>query len=389
MYTAKANRNIIKLRPSDSIAMMEKARQLKAKGFDIISLAGGEPDFDTPNPVIEAGIKAIRDGLTHYTAGRGILPLRERIAQKLVEENGISCSAENILVTPGGKYAISIAISSFINPGDEVIILNPSWVSYAPMVEMAGGIPVNLPLSFHNNYLITEDLLEHYVSDRTRMMILNTPNNPTGRVLNEKEALSIRKFINRHDILLISDEVYEKIIFDDRVHISMAKYNDINDKVITVNSFSKCIAMTGWRIGYICAEKQVVDTIYLAYQHALTCISEFSQYAAIVALDCKDEMEMMRRSYEHRRNLVISRFQEIPGMNCLLPEGAFYAWCRIDKNEMTAPEICEYLLNEAQVVTVNGHAYGPGSEKCVRMCFATAEEDLDKAIRRIRQVISG
>lgn len=378
------NSYLLQLKASASIAMMDRARQLKAQGYNVISLAGGEPDFDTPTPIMEAGIRAIRDGRTHYTTGRGILTLRERIAQKLNEENSIVCGPDSILVTPGGKYAIYLCVFCCINPGDEVMILDPSWVSYAPMVEMVGGKPVKVPLSFCNNYSITDDLLERYCTSRTRILILNTPNNPTGRVLTAEESDAIRTFMNTHrDVLLIADEVYEKIIFDGRKHISMGSLGEIADRVITVNSFSKSAAMTGWRIGYLCASKSLVDAIYLCYQHTLTCISEFSQIAAVTALDCHKEMEQMRESYARRRDMLILGLQQIPQATCLLPEGAFYAWCRFDKDGMDSDAICEYLLEKAQVVCVSGNAYGLGSERCVRMCFASADRDIQDAVKRI------
>lgn len=387
MEAEHINSNILRLKPSASIAMMDKARALKSQGYDVISLAGGEPDFDTPAPVAEAGIRAIRDGRTHYTAGRGILRLREAIARKLTQENGVACDAENILVTPGGKYAISLTISTLINPGDAVMILDPSWVSYAPIVEIAGGVPVSVPLSLTDNYAITEALLERYFTPRVRILILNTPNNPTGRVLTTAEAQAVETFLLRHDILLISDEVYEKILYDGRTHISMGSFPRIAKKVVTVNSFSKCAAMTGWRVGYLCAEKSLVDAVYLSYQHTLTCVSEFSQIAAIAALDCLDEMERMRQIYAYRRDLLIGKLREIPGITCVIPEGAFYAWCRIERNNMSSTEICAYLLEQAQVVAVDGFAYGLSSEKCVRMSFAASECDLLAAAERIKNAI--
>lgn len=381
------NQNIKGLGPSASIAMMDKARAMKAQGIDVISLSGGEPDFETPAPIVEACFKAIRDGRTHYTMGRGILPLRERICRKLLEENSINCSPDQILVTPGGKYAILLAINTFVNPGDEVMILDPSWVSYAPIVEMCGAVPVKIPLSFADNYTIHREALEAAVSSKTRILILNSPNNPTGRVLTEQEAADIAAFLQERDILLISDEVYEKIIYDGRKHISLGSYPEIADQVITINSFSKSVAMTGWRIGYLCAAPNLVNAIYLYYQHAVTCISEFSQIAAITALDCTAEMEQMRQSYERRRAMLCEGIADIPGVTCLTPEGAFYAWAKIEKDGMDDKQICEYLLDKARIVTVAGSGYGLGSEHCLRMCFAAAEEEILESTRRLHAVL--
>ncbi len=381
------NRNVQRLSPSASIAMMDKARMLKAQGLNVISLAGGEPDFDTPTPIVEACYKAIRDGHTHYTMGRGILPLRERLCQKLSDENGISCTPEQVLITPGGKYAIFLAINTFLNPGDEVMILDPSWVSYAPIVEMAGGVPVKIPLSFEDNYTIRREVLEEAVTEKTRIVILNSPNNPTGRVLTLQEAAELEQFLLAHNILLISDEVYEEIIYDGRRHISLGSIPSIAEKVITVNSFSKCAAMTGWRVGYLCAAKELVSAMYLFYQHTLTCISEFSQIAAITALDCKAEMEQMRKSYEYRRSLLCDNLTLLPGVTCRMPEGAFYAWVKIEKDGMNDVQIAEHLLERAQIVTVAGSGYGLGSDSCVRMCFAASETELIEAVKRLRAVL--
>ena len=387
MTKFKVNQNMNGLKPSASIAMMDKARMLKAQGVNVISMAGGEPDFDTPAVIQEACFKAIRDGHTHYTMGRGIVPLRERICKKLQEENNISCTPDNVLVTPGGKYAIHLAMNSFVNPGDEVMILDPSWVSYSPLAIMCGAVPVNVPLSFEDNYTIRRETLEAHVTPKTKILILNSPNNPTGRVMTKEEADEIAAFLADHDILLISDEVYEKIIFDGRKHISLGSYPEIADKVITVNSFSKSVAMTGWRVGYLCAEKSLVNAIYLFYQHTLTCISEFSQIAAITALDCNAEMEMMRQSYERRRALLCDALADIPGVNCLKPEGAFYAWAKIEKDGMDDVQISEYLLDKARVVTVAGSGYGLGSECCVRMCFAISDEEIIEATKRLHAVL--
>ena len=382
------NKHFEKLKPSASIAMMDKARALKAQGVDIISLAGGEPDFDTPHAVTETAIRAIKDGKTHYTTGRGIMPLRERIARKMTEENNIPADAGNILVTPGGKFAIQLAVFSLINPGEEVMILDPSWVSYAPIVQMFGGIPVKVPLSFKDKYKISEDILNEYATDKTKIMIINTPCNPTGRVLTCDEADEIRKFLNKHnDIILISDEVYEKIIFDNHKHISMGSYEDIAKRVITINSFSKSVAMTGWRIGYICAASKLVDLMYLPYQHTLTCISEFSQLAAITALDCTKEMNEMLKSYQRRRSILVDGLNEIPKAQCLMPEGAFYAWLKFDIDGLDSDGISNYLLEKANVVSVSGKSYGLGSKQCVRMCFAASDDDLIGAVQRIKNAM--
>ncbi len=377
------NHDINMLGPSASLALMDKARSLKSAGGNIIGLAGGEPDCDTPAAAAYAGITGICKGYTHYTASRGITPLRERIVKKLREENHIDCGIGNILVTPGGKFSIYLALRTLLNPGDEALILDPSWVSYAPIVIASGGKPVGIALNFDDHYTITRQSLENHVTEKSKVLIVNSPNNPTGRVMTQKEADIICEFVKAHNLIVISDEIYEKIIFDGRTHISLASTEGMRDRVITINGFSKSAAMTGWRIGYLCADERIVNKIFMLYQHTMTCISEFSQQAATVALDLTDEVETMRLRYQDRRDKFIGALQQIPGVTCLMPEGAFYAWVKVDYKGMDAQQLCDYLLENAGVAAVPGDAYGKGGDNCIRMSFANALEDLMEAAKRI------
>ncbi len=379
------NKRLLSIESSASIALMDKARSMKAQGIDVISLAGGEPDFNTPEPVESAAIQAMLAGRTHYTTGRGIPALREKIAEKLETENHILC--RDVLVTPGCKYAICVALEALLNPGDEVLIPTPSWVSYDAMVRLAGGVPISVPLSFDDEYRISEKLLEKYVSSRTRIIIINTPNNPTGRVLSGEEASILSAFARRHDLFVIADEVYEKIIFDGREHISLGSYPELEGRVIVANGFSKFAAMTGWRVGYIAGPGEVIDMAYRIYQHTMTCISEFSQIAALTALDHPEETERMRRSYLERRDYWYKAMQGIPGVTLRRAEGAFYAWMRIEKDEMNSSEIAAFLLQKAGVVVVPGIAYGENTCSCVRASLATAMPDLIEAAKRIRTAL--
>ena len=382
------NRDIASLPPSASMVLMDKARSMKSNGIDVINLAGGEPDFDTPAPALLKGIQALTNGHTHYTAARGIPVLRNRLAKKLREENGIDCTADNILVTPGGKASIYIAVRTMINPGDEVLIPDPSWVSYGPIVLAASGVPVHIPLTFETGYAITEEILESCITPKTRVLIVNSPNNPTGRVMTQAEADAIAAVALRHDLMIISDEIYEKIIFDGRTHISLASNPAIADRVITVNGHSKCAAMTGWRLGYLAAPKEVTDQIFRLFQHIFTCLGEYVQEAGAVALDCTEAIEMMRRSYQDRRDSFIGALQQIPGVTCLMPEGAFYAWISIDYKGMDSAALADYLLEQAHVATVPGVAYGKECGQCIRLCFAAAPAELEEAAKRIRAALT-
>ena len=379
------NRNIDRMKPSASVQLMAKAKLMKKADPSIIDLAGGEPDFATPAKITEATIKSLTAGNTHYAVGPGIPELRQAIRNKLEQENGILCSADNIMVTPGGKNAIYLAIQALINPGEEVILLNPAWVTYEPAVIAAGGEPVCVDLDYRNGYEITEDKLEAACSDNSRLIIINYPNNPTGRILHAQEADVLEAFLLRHpDIYLLADEIYEAIVFDGKKSISMASRPAVRDRVITVNGFSKSVAMTGWRMGYLAAAEPVYKAIYKLYQHSLTCVNSFLQVGAIAAFSCQEEIEAMRKVYEYRRNLLVEALNAIPGVTFAAPEGAFYAWVRFEVPGMTAPQMSEYLLEEAKIVGVPGNAYGEKNGCYLRFSFATATEDLVEMATRIR-----
>ncbi len=369
--------------PSASLNLMAKVRDLKEKGEDIIGLAGGEPDFDTPDKIRFRGMQSIAEGNTHYAVGIGVLPLRERIAQKLREENGIECEASQIVVTPGGKYAIYLAVRALINSGEKVMILNPAWVSYAPIVQAAGGIPVHVTLKYEENYIITEELLENAYVEGTKLLILNYPNNPTGKILSESEADAIEAFVKRHSLYVISDEVYERIVYDGKKTISVGSRKEIADRVITVNGFSKSVAMTGWRLGYLCAPKDTMKPVSILHSHTVTGVCTFIQDAGIVALDCTDEIEAMRKVYEERRNTFIGALNRIPGVTAEYPEGAFYAWVKMEMDGMDSFQMAEYLLEKAGVVGVPGASYGSGGENCLRFSFANSMDELMEAVKRI------
>lgn len=383
------NKTLHTIPPSASLAIGEKAKALRAAGEDVITLATGEPDFDTPDAARLAGIRAIAEGRTHYTESRGIRPLREKIAHMLQTECGIACGADNILMAPGGKYAIYETICTLINPnaGEEVMILNPCWVSYAPIVMAAGGVPVGVSLAFADNYRINRDALEACVTERTRLLIINYPNNPTGCVLSREEAEILADFALAHDVLVLSDEVYGRIVYDNAENVSLASMERAADHVITINGFSKCAAMTGWRLGYLCGPKEIVDMVQMLNQHTISCLSDISMEAALAALDCRAEMDAMVDSYRRRRDFFVAGLNAIPGVVCHMPKGAFYAWAKIDLNGRDSQEVAAYLLEEAKVAVVPGDAYGLGGENCVRMSFATAEQDLREALRRMESAI--
>lgn len=383
------NNAIDNLKPSASIKYIEKAKIMKMNGEDVIGLSGGDPDFPTPKKICDAAYAGmVEKHNTHYTLGAGLPEFREKIAEKLRTENHINCTKDNILVTPGGKCAIYTAVRAVLNPGDEVLCPEPNWVSYEPIVSSAYGVPVSLGLSYENNYRISEQLLEEATTDKTRMIIVNYPCNPTGKILHEDEALEIVSYLKKHpDVLILSDEIYEKVIFDGHKHISLASFEEIADQVITINGFSKCAAMTGWRLGYACASQEVLGHIMKLWQHMMTCTSGFIQDGGMAALDCQEEMNEMCRIYQQRRDAFIDRLNEIPCVTCEKPEGTFYAWVKFDIPGMTSYEICDYLLDNAKVSGVPGDAYGKGGNGCMRFSFANSMEDLMEAADRIKAAL--
>lgn len=381
------NKYISQLKPSKSIVFMDKAKQLKAKDPSVISLAGGEPDFDTPQRIKDELFNQINQNFTHYTVGPGLPDLRKKIAKKLSEENGCNYLPEGIIVTPGGKFAIYLAVRSFVNEGDEVMYLEPGWVSYPSIIEASCAVPVPVRLAESNGFRITEELLEKHYSSKTKMLIINYPNNPTGKILTSEESNIIKRFMLRHpDLLVLSDEIYERIVYKDFKTISLASFPEIANRVLTVNGFSKSVAMTGWRIGYVASEPSLQKIMNKLFQHTLTCVSGFVQKAAIVALDCSEEIEEMRKRYEARRDTFISGLNAINGVSCEYPEGAFYAWVKFDIKGMNSEQVCEYILNEAKVVGVPGIAYGT-DDPFVRFSFAASDDDLKEAVKRIKKAV--
>lgn len=379
------NQYIEKIEDSKSLTLMQKASQLQEEGKNVINLTGGEPDFDTPAIIVDEAVRLLREGDTHYLVGQGLLELREKIAEYEEKENGISCKAENIIMTPGGKFGIFMSVVSLINAGDEVILLAPMWVSYAPIVKACGGVPIICELDFDDKYEIKKEKLEECISEKTKMIIINYPNNPTGKILSEKESGILFNLVKQHQIYLISDEIYNRITFDSKKSISMASYKEIFNRVITVNGFSKSAAMTGWRIGYIIAEKKIVDVMFKLYAHTITGLSPFVQRAALKVFECDLEIKKMRKEYERRRDYFIRELNKIKFLSCLTPEGAFYAWVKIQLPNITKSVELE-LLERIGVLGVPGSAYGIREKNYIRFSFACDMKTLEQAICRLERL---
>ena len=365
------NHRIESMKPSASMVLMARAKEMQKTDPTVIGLAGGEPDFATPDRISMAAIRSLTEGYTHYVVGPGLPELRQAIQKKLREENGLDYDVNCIMVTPGGKNAIYLAVQAILNEGDEVMVLDPAWVSYEPIIQAAGGVTVKVKLDYQQDYRITAEALEAVCTDKTRLIIINYPNNPTGRILHKDEADILEAFMLRHpQVYMLSDEVYEKLVYDGAKSISMGAYPSIHDRVATMNGFSKSAAMTGWRMGYLAAPKAIYDVAYKLYQHSLSCMSGFLQKGAVEAFSCEYETEQMRKTYAYRRDMFTGALNKIPGVRCLKPEGAFYAWVFFDIGGMDSTQMCEYLLENAGVVGTPGSGFGPSGEGYFRLTVA-------------------
>ena len=372
---------------SPTIAMNDKAKQLAADGHAVIGLAGGEPDFDTPAHIVEAGVRAIRDGETRYAApSKGITPLLEAIAEKTELDNGMRVNpATDIVVTPGGKQALFLALKAMLDPGDEVLIPAPYWVSYPSVTTMVGGVPVTVPTSSDDNYRLRLDHLREFVTPRTKAIIINSPSNPTGHILSSDEIEAVATLAAEADLYIISDEIYEKLSFDGRPVMSLASLPDIADRVLVINGLSKTYAMTGWRLGWLAGPTPVMGAAGMFNSQTATSAATFTQHAAVAALTGpQDCVEVMRKSYEERRNLMVSSFNSIDNMSCPDIEGAFYAFPKVDRTSKTSEEVANIILDEAVVVGVPGSAFGIHDDAHIRFSFAADIDLLREAVERIR-----
>lgn len=376
-----------------TIAMAKLSRELAAQGYDVISLSLGEPDFVTPEHIMQAAKEAMDKGFTFYTPVAGIPQLREAVCEKLKRENGLTYSPEQIVVSTGAKHAIMNVIMATINPGDEVIIPTPYWVSYSEMVKLMGGVPVFIHAGVEQNYKINATQLQAAITPKTKAFMFSSPCNPTGSVYSKQELAELVNVFAQHEhILVMSDEIYEHINFVGK-HESIAAFDVIKDRVVVVNGMSKGYAMTGWRIGYIAAPLEISKACEKIQGQYTSGTNVIAQHASVAALTgTQQPTEHMRLAYARRRDLVIKGLQEIEGLVCNTPEGAFYAFPDISrflgkqyagKTIHTATDLCLYLLNEVHVSMVTGEAFGAPS--CIRISYATSDEKLVEALKRIKK----
>ena len=381
---------------SATLAMSRISRELKAQGKDIISLSLGEPDFNTPQFIKDAAVVAMDKNFTTYSPVPGYDDLRESISTKFLRDNNLSYPKENIVVSTGAKQSIANVVLSLINPGDEVIIPAPYWVSYIEIVKMAEGVPVVIEASLENDFKITPEQFSNAITSKTKLFIFSTPCNPTGSVYskNELQGLAMVLKVNP-SVIAISDEIYEHINFIGK-HESLAQFNDISNQVVTVNGVSKAWAMTGWRLGYIGAPKIIADACNKIQGQFTSGTCSITQKATISAMNADPSiLKEMVQAFHSRRDLVIKKLREMPGVVCNVPEGAFYVFPDVsyffgssynDYKINSAQDLCMYLLAEGQIALVSGEGFG--SPNCIRISYAASEETLSEAMRRMKETLS-
>jgi len=379
-----------KVQASATLALSEKVKELKRAGQDVISLSLGEPDFLTPEHVRNYAKQALDEGYTFYPDSAGLIELREAIAHKFQHDNRINVDPKkNVVVTVGGKEAIYLAMMATVNPGDEVIVPNPCWVSYVPCIELAGGKPVYLPLKAKEDFRLSAERLENAITNKTKMIIINSPNNPSGTIINRSDLETIADLAKRKKFLVVSDELYEKIIFDGEKHVSIASLDGMEDFTITVNGFSKALAMTGWRLGYLAAPTKIAERLVALHGHIVTGACSFIQRAAALAMrDPRTEKSIteMAAEYLKRRNFVVNELSKMT--DCVRPKGTFYAFPDISKYGLSSEKFSLQLLERAKVAVVPGDSFGPSGEGFVRLSFATSMENLEKAFSRMKTAIA-
>ena len=386
------SRKALQVSASPTLAIDAKFKAMKAEGIDVIGFGCGEPDFDTPDNIKAAAIKAIEEGQTKYTPASGTLALKQAICDKLKRDNGLDYKPSNIVVSNGAKHSLLNAFNAIINPGDEIIVPAPYWVSYTEMIKMADGVPVIIETKEEDDFKFTAQQLRDAITPKTKALVLNSPSNPTGMLYGEAELREIAEIAVENDIFVVADEIYEKLIYDGKEHVSIASFNDeIKDRTIIINGVSKSYAMTGWRIGFTAANEAVTKAMANMQSHAASNPSSISQAAALEAYNGEQEtVEEMRKVFEERRNYMVDRINSIAGVSCRKPEGAFYVMMNIKevfgreicgKVINTSDDFCEVLLENSLVALVPGSGFG--IEGYVRWSYATSMENIEKGLDRL------
>lgn len=373
---------------SEIRAVMEKATKMQQAGENVIHLEIGRPDFDTPEKIKEAAYESLKAGHVFYTSNYGIPALRKEIAKWETEHHGVQYDADEVLVTVGVGEATYASMAAFLEDGDEVLMPNPVWLNYIHVPSSLGAVPVTYNLKEENNYQIDMEELESKITDKTKMIVIVNPSNPTGGVLSRETLEKLSQLAIKNDLLVVADEIYSQLVYDDTKHVSIASLPGMKERTITLGGFSKAYSMTGWRLGYMCAPRGIIAACVRVHQYTITCASSFVQEAAVTALrDCADDVEAMRQEYQRRKDYAVKALNEINGISCNDPQGAFYIFVNVKSLGMSSMEVAEYFLEEAKVAMVPGSAFGSEGEGYLRLSYACSYEDLQEAIRRIKDAV--
>ncbi|MET3195424.1 aspartate aminotransferase [Bacillus sp. OAE603] len=386
----KLAKRVSALTPSTTLAITAKAKEMKDRGIDVIGLGAGEPDFNTPTAIIEEAYAAMMSGQTKYTPSNGLPTLRKAICDKLQKDQGISYSPAEVVVTNGAKHALYTLFQAILDPGNEVIIPTPYWVSYPEQVILAEGVPVFIEGYEHQQFKVTPKQIEAAITENTKAIIINSPSNPTGMIYTEQELREIGEVCLKHDILIVSDEIYEKLVYDGAKHVSIAQLStELKEQTIIINGVSKSHSMTGWRIGYAVGNKEIINAMTNLASHSTSNPTTMAQIATIKAYEMGDApVEEMRVAFEDRLNKTYERLVTIPGFTCVKPNGAFYLFPNVTEAAKMAgfnnvDEFVTELLEKASVAVIPGSGFG--SPENIRLSYATSQEQLDKALERIEQ----
>lgn len=370
--------------------VFEEVGRREKKGDSIIHLEIGRPDFDTPPNIKEKAKWALDKGFVHYTSNYGLPELRDAISQKLKSDNGLDYHPDNeIIVTIGANEAVFIAMMALLNPGDEVLVPSPCWTHYYQCARLSGAVPIPVPLKKENNYLPVVEDFEQHLSSKTRMMVVNSPNNPTGAIYDKDCLEQLGDFVNQHDLIVLSDEIYEKLIYGTARHISFAAIADMYERTVTINGLSKIYAMTGWRLGYTAAPQQLSGAMVRVHQYTSVCATTFAQYGGVEALNGpQDSVERMVQEFNRRRMMVCERLKSMSGIHLVEPRGAFYVLPYIGELGISPEAFATYLLDKAKIAVVPGEAFGDFTEGTIRISYANSYENLVKAMDRMETAIA-
>ncbi|NOY81223.1 MAG: pyridoxal phosphate-dependent aminotransferase [Kiritimatiellaeota bacterium] len=389
VWPPKLSETLGGLQPSMTLAITSKAKAMLAAGADVVAMSAGEPDFDTPQHIKDAAVRALAAGQTKYTPASGLPALREAVAEKMLRENGVPCEAQQVVVAPGAKFSVFSAIAVLCEPGDEVLLPTPCWLSYAEMVRAAGAVVVPVPTTAENGFCARPEDIAAQVSGRTKLLVLNTPSNPTGGVWPKAALEAVGRLAVEHGFAVLADEIYEKLVYDGLEHVSLASLGeDVREHTITVNGFSKAFAMTGWRLGYSVSPPWIASRIAALQSHTTSNATSFAQAGALAALQGpREPVETMRRAFESRRDRIYELLSGIPRLRVARPQGAFYIFPDIRDTGLDSMTFAQRALEEVGVAVIPGKPFGADTN--IRLSYACGMEAIEKACARLAQFCAG